>query len=76
MGLQFAAEGAAEFGGGRWGGRVPGDDVGGEPLFAGLRLLHDDDRLADGGVALQRRLDVPQFDAVAADLHLEVAAAE
>ena len=46
------------------------DEEGHESLFASAVLAGDDDRLFDGIVFGERRLDLAQFDAEAPDLDL------
>ena len=58
------------------GGAGGGHGVADEPLRPGLVLAGDDRGLCDARVAQQRRLDLAELDAVAADLHLAVVAAE
>ena len=64
----------AEVGRGRRGGH--GDDVGDETQVVGDVVARDDDRLPDGRVVDEDRLDLAGLDADAADLHLVVRAAE
>ena len=47
-----------------------------ELLVAGRLLAHHDDALAHARIGAELRLDLAELDAVAADLHLMVAAAE
>src|SRR6202011_2194254 len=46
-----------------------------EPLLARHVLAREDDRLANGVVLRQPRLDLAELDAETADLHLEIVAA-
>ncbi len=55
---------------------VAGDDIGHQAALPGYVLAREDHRLPYRGVIAQRRLDLSQFDTVAADLHLVVGAAE
>ena len=50
--------------------------IGHQPLFAGAVCMGDDHRLRQFGMLGQGRLDVAQFDAEAANLHLVVHAAK
>ena len=76
---QAAAQQLLEIGGGRRRldrGGGGGDQVGGEPAVPGAVLAGHHDRLFDGGVGGERRLDLPRLDAEAAHLHLRVAPAQ
>ena len=47
-----------------------------QAFVAGSVLPRQDDSLTYGWVMLQGRLDLPQFDAVSADLHLVIKTSE